>query len=515
MKAYYQYMQAQDAKLFTVLCLPNATGKFPTVIMRSPYVEYAEKGSEEEAIERVISMHKPFIENGYAVVYQHCRGCGKSEGDFIPYAYERADGLALQQWVREQDFYNGELYLCGGSYTATVHFATAPFAPDIKGAVFNKQDCNRYNNSYRNGVYRIGYWNWLANMYKKKSQMQRNCTPETYNILPFSDFTKAVFGEEIASFNERIRHPEKTDAYWQTVAPESQNCIKTANIPILLTVGFYDLYTGGVFAMWDSMPEQTKAKSAFVVHPYDHSGLYNYQPVRFEKGMISEQFGDYQVRWFNAIRGIEPPFVPTGKVTYYPSFGNGWRTDDFATPQKQKTLPLGDGEKSYAYDPSDPAPFRGGLSINYGGTDWQDPPNSRQDIISVFTPAFEKDTLIQGKMHAKLRVKSSCEDTCFYMRVSLAKEEGAYGLRDDIQKISNIRTDYTPNDEVELDFHFDEHAFVVKKGEKLRVDISSSAFPMFVRHTNNKGLFSEQTTTQVAINTVLLNKSTLTFYYNE
>ena len=59
------------------------------------------------------------------------------------------------------------------------------------------------------------------------------------------------------------------------------------------------------------------------------------------------------------------------------------------------------------------------------------------------------------------------------------------------------------------------YAFTIKKGEKLRVDISSSAFPLFVRHTNYKGLFSEQTATQVARNTVLLDKSTFTIYYNE
>ena len=74
---------------------------------------------------------------------------------------------------------------------------------------------------------------------------------------------------------------------------------------------------------------------------------------------------------------------------------------------------------------------------------------------------------------------------------SLVKEDGYYGLRDDINQISNFCADYKPNAEIEMEFSFDEHAFVVKKGEKLRIDISSSAFPLYVRHTNNKGLFSE------------------------
>ena len=98
---------------------------------------------------------------------------------------------------------------------------------------------------------------------------------------------------------------------------------------------------------------------------------------------------------------------------------------------------------------------------------------------------------------------TDAEDTCFYMRLSLCKAEGDYGLRDDINQISNFVEDYKLGDTVEMDFSFDEHAFVIKKGEKIRVDISSSAFPHYVPHTNKKGLFSEQREAVVAQNTKL------------
>ena len=58
-----------------------------------------------------------------------------------------------------------------------------------------------------------------------------------------------------------------------------------------------------------------------------------------------------------------------------------------------------------------------------------------------------------------------------------------------------------------MDFSFDEHAFVVHAGEKLRIDISSSAFPHYVPHTNQKGLFSEQAVAVAAQNTVHLAQS--------
>jgi len=95
------------------------------------------------------------------------------------------------------------------------------------------------------------------------------------------------------------------------------------------------------------------------------------------------------------------------------------------------------------------------------------------------------------------------------VRVSLVRAEGDYGLRDDIQQISNVCPDYVPGNDVVLDFVFDEHSFVIHPGEKLRVDVSSSAWPHYVPHTNNRGLFSEQTTARVADNTVICSDSAL------
>ena len=60
-----------------------------------------------------------------------------------------------------------------------------------------------------------------------------------------------------------------------------------------------------------------------------------------------------------------------------------------------------------------------------------------------------------------------------------------------------------------MDFSFDEHAFVIRKGEKIRIDISSSAFPHYVPHTNQRGLYSEQNTARIATNTVDLDGSYL------
>ena len=64
-----------------------------------------------------------------------------------------------------------------------------------------------------------------------------------------------------------------------------------------------------------------------------------------------------------------------------------------------------------------------------------------------------------------------------------------------------------------LQLEFDPAAVLVKKGEKLRVDITSSAYHLFIPHTNNKGLFSVQETARIAHNTVDLSATNLTVSY--
>ncbi len=507
----FEYIHVNDAELFTVISLPSKIGKFPTVIIRNPYVDEQENMSEETICENKLFEYKAWLDNGYAVVFQHCRGRGKSTGDCIPYINEREDSLFLQQWIRQQCFYNGELYLCGHSYLSSVHLVTAPFADDIKGAVLQVQDCERYNCNYRNGFYKMGlHGGWyVVDMYKKKSIRNKNYKPESYNMLPLSNFSKTVFGESAEDFDEILKHPNRNDDFWKTRygGGEAHNAIKHANIPILLVTGFYDIYTGGIFDMWNSLDEQTKSKSALAVHPFDHDCNGARQPINFENGNINKEFAGFPIKWFNSIRNkCDSPFKK-GKVTYYKLFDNKWYCDDFNAAKEYKKTELGNSKVSYKYNPDNPSTFKGGLSANFGGTAWQDKPNLRDDIITVYTPEFTEDTFVKGKMKAKLKVSSDCEDTCFYMRISLCKAEGDYGLRDDINQISNFCADYTPNTEIEMDFFFDEHAFVIKKGEKLRIDISSSAFGHYVRHTNNKGLFSEQTKTKIATNTVMLEKS--------
>ncbi len=510
----YYYLKAKSAELFTVTLTPDKVGTYPIVVVRTPYVDGYENTDEEIIMADYLREYMECLKRGYAVVVQHCRGRGKSTGDCIPYINEREDGLNLLDWIREQSFYQGEIYLKGVSYLTSVHYATAPFADDIKGAAFGVQDCERYNICYRNGFLKKAlHCEWYVGMYKAKSKLKKNCTEGTFEMLPLSDFSKTVFGESAEDFDMMLKAPNRDNEFWNTRygGSDARNAIRDAKIPILCTTGLFDIYTGGVFDMWNSMSEETRNKSALIVSAYDHGDSCDTEnSMIFPKGKKVEQFGEnYEIDWFDEIRNNESYPFARGKVTYYSLFENKWMTDDFADSESFMDLTLGNTKETYLYNPFAPARFRGGLSCNFGGSVFQDRPNSRYDIISVYTDKFEKDIFVKGKMSAKLTVLSDCEDTCFYIRISIEKERGDLGLRDDITSICYQLGDYKKNTEVELSFNFDEIAFLIKKGERLRVDISSADAAHYVRHTNNKGLYSEQTTAKVAHNTVDLSKSVL------
>lgn len=517
---YAVYLPVEDASLFTAVLLPEKEGHFPIVLMRNPYVGETEGMSDQEVIEFLLQMDsrakiKILLEHGYAVIWQQCRGCGKSTGEFIPFRYERNDGLALQEWVRHQPFYNGELYLYGGSYTAGVHFLTAPFASDIKGAVLEVMINDCYHATYRNGSYKMGLHGlWYSGVYKNKSIRKKNYCEDSFRTLPLSDFSQVVFGNYAEDFDEMLRHPQENDPFWEKYMgiglQEANETLKHANIPILLVTGFYDVFLSANSSIWDAMDSDTKRKSALVICPYDHDLTADNQPLCFPDGDPKEIFGEYVLQWFQHIRKKGNAPVSPGMITYYRLFENCWSNALCSSETKPMIIQMGQGTASYMYNPYAPARFKGGLSTNFGGAAFQDPPGIRYDVLTFYSSPFTEDCFVKGKMSVRLQVCSDCEDTCFYVRISLAKAEGDYGLRDDIRNLSDANSSYEPGSWQNMDFSFDEHAFLIQKEERIRIDISSSSFPFYVPHTNCKGLFSQQTVSRSARNSICWDNCFLT-----
>lgn len=502
----YRYLDISGEKLFTIIALPEPSGKFPTVIFRTPYVKHLADKSEAELVESYSASLEAWIARGYAVVYQHCKGQGKSSGEFVPYIHEREDGLALRQWIRNQDFYNGELYLCGSSYTASLHYSTAPFEADIKGAVFEVQDSERYNLWYRNGQMRKGHANWHFGLYKANCALNKQFNYDSFSQLPLQNLSERAFSERADDFEEMLFAHRKSHKFWDTRfgGKDARRAVLDAKIPILLTTGYNDVYVGGVFDMWSQINEQNRKNCALLVSPYNHGDGYSEQSgLCFESGRRREFFGaHYDIDWFDHIRKGSPLPFKKGAITYYRTFENRWQSD-FDTPKTELVpISLGSDTLSFKYDPKNPTAF-------CGEGNFAEESDENGNFIRVFTQPFDRDVFIKGKIRAELSVSSSCEDTSFYIRISIKKPQGAYVLRHDVTSLCYQLGDYIKNDTVTLSFSFDEYAFLLKKGECLQIDIASTDNGVYVCHTNKKGEYCLQSDTEIATNTVYLDKSTL------
>ena len=503
---YYEYVDFDNEKFFTCVLLPEKDKTFPSVIIRDPYVKDFVNTDEMEIVNIYYNRFHSFLDRGYAIVFQHCRGQGKSTGAFVPYVHEREDGLALREWIRKQSFYNGELFLFGASYTASLHYVTAPFEEDIKGAVLEVQDSERYRLWYRNGQMRKGHANWHFNLYKNKCGLTKTNTMASYAELPIKGLSTRVLGDTATDFEEMLEAPSPNDAFWNTRngGNDAKDVLNNTDIPVLLGTGYNDFYVGGIFDMWSKLSEKTKQNCALLVSPYAHGDGYSEtHGLPFNKGMRREQFGDlYQIEWFDNIRKGTPVPFKKGIITYYRDFEDVWAEDFYKIPTNELKLKLGDGISSFTYNPSNPPSFMAEGFFQYK-------PNSRPDMISIYTNPFEKDTFVKGKMGALLNLSCDCEDTSVYINISIEKPQGDYTLRHDITSLCYQLGDYKVNEFVDLRFSCDEHAFLVKQGERIRIDISATDNNTYVCHTNYKGPYHLQTASKECVTNINLEKSFL------
>src|SRR4030095_13495486 len=76
---------------------PSAEGKFPAILMRTPYGKPDERSPDA----------KRYTDAGFVLVVQDCRGRGASEGPWDPFSHEPEDGFDTQEWVAKQPWSNG------------------------------------------------------------------------------------------------------------------------------------------------------------------------------------------------------------------------------------------------------------------------------------------------------------------------------------------------------------------------------------------------------------------------
>lgn len=500
------FKMSDGVLLYTRYAVPKGKGKCPVVYIRTPYEHsYNRHYDISKYAEDELAMS--FITRGYAVLIQHCRGKGDSEGVCIPYENEEKDGLETLDYIRALPFYNGEIYITGASYLATVHLSyLSEKQSDIKGACLCIQTDRLYFRNYRNGLnYKLNNINWWSSMTDRQYPKRELCRAQE---RPYIECAKRVFGVDLPEFTDTLIH-NACDEYWQK--DRKWNVVDSLEMPVLFVEGWYDFYVEGMTDMWRRLPEMTKAKSSMIIGPYGHAtSVGANSEYLLPNGNLPT---DFVVEWFDSIRENRPyRYAEYGKINYYSIGADKWCAKEYPKGEcRYLRVPLSDmtlcGKENgkafvtYGYDPDN-------LCNKYKafGIFRAHEPGSAESILSFIGDEIENEQSFFGCVKFHLSVCSDCEDTAFFARLYFIDGEDAYNLTEALGGLLHLVGEYKAGETVEIDLETPLVAFTLKKGMRIRIDISSET-GNYLPHANVKGHFAYVTETKIAHNTIHIDES--------
>lgn len=144
-------------------------------------------------------------------------------------------------------------------------------------------------------------------------------------------------------------------------------------------------------------------------------------------------------------------------------------------------LPVESTPDEYHYDPADPTPALGGVRMwtlqKYGRVD-NAKLEARSDVLTYTAPALDQDVEVIGEVSAEIFFRSSLPYADVFVRLCDVDEKGrSTNVGDGL--ISLTDADDTTCATVQLW----PTAYCFKRGHRIRVQVSSGAFPRFNRNT--------------------------------
>jgi putative CocE/NonD family hydrolase len=150
------------------------------------------------------------------------------------------------------------------------------------------------------------------------------------------------------------------------------------------------------------------------------------------------------------------------------------------------TEPLASEPDRYRYDPADPTPAVGGNSL--GAAKHMGPKDNRSlearaDVLVYTSAPLFQDIEVIGPVGAELYVRSSLEHTDFFVRLCVVEASGkSINLCDGILRLTPGSVSPEPDGSLHISINVWPTAYHFRKGERIRVQVSSGAHPRFVRN---------------------------------
>ena len=521
-------------RLLTRIYLPEGDGPFPVVVTRTPYVwgsgDYIEAGRE-------------YARRGIGYIQQDCRGKGGSEGFFSPNVNERADGIALYEWLAEQ-LWCGDIGIFGSSYTALTGWLVGDSIPDkVKGMYLSHYGVDRHISCFRSGLFREDIMSgWaidnaeedIIRPERKPGQAPGENYYDFYLYRPQVEADVNVLGQKLQYYRDWITHTDYTDPYWNTgVWADLKRIPYVIDVPLTIVAGQFDHHEEGTVLGYERLRPEIKARSRLILGSWNHSFQVTPTHVPTANAMEFDINAD-QFEWFYSL--LVKKEEPRGEVRVYNIEADEWVNLDSwpietasdrtmylsseTAGDRWNVLALKTSEPqassvSYVYDPENPVYAEGGetlfTSSGRRGSLRQSPAGYRDDILSFVSGPLEEDMTIAGNVKVYLKVSTDADDTAFAFTLSEVTPSGeAYNMRTSIATLGyrdgllKPRVEYRKGTTVVLEIEALPMMWTVKAGNSLRLDIKSSQFPEYAVHSNTAGVWAEQARTVVARQTVFV-----------
>ena len=500
---------------------PKADGKFPVLLVRTPYDKTGETNFGLKAAAR-----------GYVVVAQDVRGRFTSEGEWYTFKNESRDGYDTVEWAAALPYSNGKVGMFGGSYVGATQFLAAIAKPPHLTGICPNVTASNYHDgwAYQGGAFEQWFnESWATglsmNTMRRRVDLAGNALGWT-KILPLRAYPvlEAPEAEGLAPyFSDWLAHPN-FDEYWKQISIEDH--YEQVQVPVFNLGAWYDIFLGGTLRNYARLKKEAGSETArrgqrLLVYVGGHAGGWNNRKVgAVDFGEKLPIDGDeLTLRWYDMLLKGEANGVEKEKpVKIFVMGKNEWREeDDWPLARAKSTkyylhstgvangvagngalslvAPAEEKPDQYVFDPSDATPTIGGplccgaLPTGIGPED-QRPAEARSDVLVYTTPAFAKDTEVTGPVSLDLFVSSSAVDTDFTgMLVDVWPNGFAQNLTSGILRLRYRNSQEKPElanpgetYHITMDLWSTSNVFLA--GHKLRLEVSSSNFPRFDRNLN-------------------------------
>ena len=200
--------------------------------------------------------------------------------------------------------------------------------------------------------------------------------------------------------------------------------------------------------------------------------------------------------------------LPETKFAKYYLHSNGSANSRYGNGRLSLKPPKNELPDIYIYDPGNPVPTLGGSRSEPPGAFDQATVEIRNDVLVYSTPILKKGIEITGPITLIIYISSSAKDTDFTAKLVDVYPDGkAYNIQDTIFR-SRYRDGFTKKvwmkeDEVyKIQLNLNAASNYFASGHIIRLQVSSSNFPMYERNLNTGGNNYDETEWIVAENTI-------------